>query len=227
MKQTKKTEDILAGLELAVCEIIKPENLNVWISVREHSITGILKSCDVDFNYSSAFLEELRNVGLIETTSSGCGLRYMVRTLEIPDVKFLARKIYDNYKDRTRKGKVSDGYAVSPSGDLKPIQYRPQTTKGGPVRVIPKEVANLGDIGYIIKDNEIKEVIVTGISYATIEHRSVVYELESCRQENEAVYYQTFTDVPRALFYRSVEDAIQHIKVRKYIKRKPTTDIKQ
>ena len=65
----KSTEDILAGLELAIREVIKPENLNVWISARERPITKILEECDIYVNYSSAFLEELRNVNLIETAS--------------------------------------------------------------------------------------------------------------------------------------------------------------
>lgn len=224
MKPKKTTEDILAGLELAVREIIKPENLNVWISVRQRSITSILKACDVDFNYSSAFLEELRNVGLIETTSSGCGLRYMVRTLQIPDAEFLARKIYENYKERMRNGKVADGMPVSSSGDLAPAARRGDSTvgKSGPVRVIPRAIAQLGDIGYIVKDNEIKEVMVTGISYGSADQRTVVYQLESCRKENDAVYYQTFSDVPRGMFWATVEEAMSHIVIRKYIKRKPT-----
>ena len=43
MKAKSTTDDILAGLELAVYEVMKPENLNVWISVRQRSITSILK----------------------------------------------------------------------------------------------------------------------------------------------------------------------------------------
>lgn len=120
MKTTERTENILAGLELAVAEVVKPEHLNCWMSVRQRSITGILKNCGVDYNYSSAFLEELRNVGLIETTSSGVGLRYMVRSCEIPDAAFLARKIYDNHKERRAKGRVNDGYPASSRGDLTP-----------------------------------------------------------------------------------------------------------
>ena len=64
---SKRTEDILAGLELALYEVLKPENVNRWISVRERSITGILKDAGVDMNFSSAFLEELRNIGFMET----------------------------------------------------------------------------------------------------------------------------------------------------------------
>ena len=98
MKAKSTTEDILAGLELAVYEVMKPENLNVWVSVRQRSITSILKENGVDVNYSSAFLEELRSVGLVETDSCGVGLKYKVNTTNIPDVKFLVQKIYDNQR---------------------------------------------------------------------------------------------------------------------------------
>ena len=200
MEAKVKTEEILAGIELAVGEIIKPENLNTWISVRQRSITSILKECGVDYNYSSAFLEELRNVGLIETTSSGCGLRYMVRSLQIPDSAFLARKIYDNFKERTRKNKANDGYPSSPSGELRPMPKKRNLECGrnGAVKVIPAEIAHLGDIGYIFRDNEIKEVMVIGISYDTHDRKHVVYTVETYRTgENGDDYYNVIQDIPR------------------------------
>ena len=223
MKAKAKIEEILAGLELAVDEVIKPENLNTWISVRQRSITSILKDCGVDYNYSSAFLEELRNVGLIETASSGCGLRYMVRSLQIPDSAFLARKIYDNFKERTRKNKVNDGYPSSPSGDLRPLPKKrnPEREQHGAVRVIPAEIAHLGDIGYIFRDNEIKEVMVIGISYDTHDRRHVVYTLEAYRAgENGEDFYNVIQDVPRGRFYKTIAEAVEHIRIQKYVKRK-------
>lgn len=116
----KSTEDILAGLELAIREVIKPENLNVWISARERPITKILEECDIYVNYSSAFLEELRNVNLIETASRGAGMRYRILSDRIPDIQFLARKIYDNYRARVNKDSVFDGYSTSTKQDLTP-----------------------------------------------------------------------------------------------------------
>lgn len=226
MKAKSTSEDILAGLELAVREVVKPENLNCWMSVRERSITGILKDCGVDCNYSSAFLEELRNVGLIETSSSGAGMKYMVRSCEIPDAAFLARKIYDNHRERYARGRVNDGYPASSRGDLTPKRVSKKTCVGGesgPVRVIPAEIAHLGDIGYILHDNEIKEVMVIGISYDTHDRRRVVYTVEMYRKdltsEGEKDIYNVLT-TPRCKFYKTIMDLVQNIHIQKYVKRK-------
>lgn len=226
MKTTERTENILAGLELAVAEVVKPENLNRWMSVRQRSITSILKDCGVDYNFSSAFLEELRNVGLIETTSSGGGLRYMVRSCEIPDAAFLARKIYNNHRERQAKGRVNDGYPASSRGDLTPKHFGKKICargESGPVRVIPAEIASLGDIGYILHDNEIKEVMVIGVSYDPKDRRHVVYTVEMYRKgsalEGEGDIYNTLT-TPRCKFYKTITDLVQNIHIEKYVKRK-------
>lgn len=224
MKAKSTSEDILAGLELAVREVVKPENLNRWVSVRERSITGILKACDVDVNFSSAFLEELRNVGLIETTSSGCGLRYMVRTLQIPDSAFLARKIYDNFKERTRKNKVNDGYLSSSSSDLRPMRKRVSCKAGesGSVKVLPVEIAKLGDVGYVVRDNAIYECMVIGISYDAHDRKRILYTLECYRgksAEGEDVY-NVISNVWRREFHPDVASALAAIHIFKYVKKK-------
>lgn len=219
----EKIDATLAGLELAVKLMIRPENLNKWISVREKSITNILKASEVDINFSSAFVEEMRNVGLIETTSSGAGMRYMVKTLQIPDVKFLAQKIYDNYKERKRKNKVNDGYPSSSAGDLVPDGARKRQVKerGGAVKIIPREIAKLGDIGYILRDNQVKEVMVIGISYDSHDRKRIVYDVEACRHaEDDNVYYEMISGISRMQFYKTVEEVLKTIKITKYVRRK-------
>lgn len=220
----EKIDATLAGLELAVKLMIRPENLNKWISVREKSITNVLKSAEVDINFSSAFMEEMRNVGLIETTSSGAGMRYMVKSLEIPDSKFLAQKIYDNYKDRKRANKVNDGYPSSSAGDLVPEGARKRQVKasGGSVKIIPHEIAKLGDIGYIVDDNSIKEVMVIGISYDHKDRKRIVYDLECSRRLEGQIesYAYDAGSYPRSRFYKTVAEALQSIKVCKYVRRK-------
>lgn len=223
MKTPKeKIDATLTSLELAVKVLIRPENLNKWISVREHSITNVLKSCEVDANFSSAFVEEMRNVGLIETTSSGAGMRYMVKTLQIPDVKFLAQKIYDNYKERKRKNRVNDGYPSSSAGDLVPGKAkRAPRAKGGDVKIIPHEVAKLGDIGYVLRDNQVKEVMVIGISYDSHDRKRIVYDVEACRYaEDGNVYYETISGISRMQFYKTIEEVLKTIKISKYVRRK-------
>lgn len=224
MKPTQeKIDATLAGLELAVKMMIRPENLNKWISVREKSITNVLKAAEVDINFSSAFVEEMRNVGLIETTSSGAGMRYMVKTLEIPDSRFLAQKIYDNFKDRKRANKVNDGYPSSRAGDLVPEGARKRHPKamGGEVKIIPHEIAKLGDIGYILRDNQVKEVMVIGVAYDSHDRKRVVYDLESCRQRDNGEWvYETISLIPRTQFYRTIAEALKNVKIAKYVRRK-------
>lgn len=224
MKPTQeKIDATLAGLELAVKLMVRPENLNKWISVREKSITNILKAAEVDINFSSAFVEEMRNVGLIETTSSGAGMRYMVKTLEIPDSKFLAQKIYDNFKDRKRANKVNDGYPSSTAGDLVPEGARKRQTKsmGGPVKIIPHEIAKLGDIGYILRDNQVKEVMVIGVAYDSQDRKRVVYDLETCRQRDNGEWvYETISLIPRTHFYKTIAEVLKNVKIAKYVRRK-------
>lgn len=224
MKQIQKTEAILAGLELAIREVVKPENLNKWVSVRERSITKILKECEVNINYSSAFLEELRNVGLIETTSSGCGMKYMVRTLQIPDASFLARKIYDNFSERYAKGRVNDGYPTSCKSDLRPKRYAKESStvgRSGAVRVIPREIASLGDIGYVVQDNIIKEAMVVGVCYDSVDRRHIFYTLETYRKDQDGrEYYNVISNVMRRDFHKTIAEAVGSMPIHKYVKRK-------
>lgn len=224
MKPTQeKIDATLAGLELAVKLMVRPENLNKWISVREKSITNVLKAAEVDINFSSAFVEEMRNVGLIETTSSGAGMRYMVKTLEIPDSKFLAQKIYDNFKDRKRANRVNDGYPSSTAGDLVPDGARKRQPKamGGEVKIIPHEIAKLGDIGYILRDNQVKEVMVIGVAYDSHDRKRVVYDLESCRQRDNGEWvYETISLIPRTQFCRTIAEVLKNVKIAKYVRRK-------
>ena len=223
MKAKSTTEDILAGLELAVYEVMKPENLNVWVSVRQRSITSILKENGVDVNYSSAFLEELRSVGLVETDSCGVGLKYKVNTTNIPDVKFLVQKIYDNHKARRAKGTVNDGYPTSSSGDLRPMRHVSHSSAGrsGAVKIIPAEIAQLGEIGYIVRDNSIQEVMVVGIAFDSQERRRVLYTVESYRKGDEGQdFYNVIQNVSRHEFHHDIASAVAGIPIRKYVKRK-------
>ena len=226
MKAKSTTDDVLAGLELALYEILKPENLNVWISVRQRSITKILKDNGVDANFSSAFLEELRNVGFVETTSSGAGMRYKVKTDNVPDIKFLVRKIYDNHRERYAKDRVNDGYPTSRKSDLRPMSHKAaeaiDMSKNGPVRVIPAEIAKLGEIGYIVRDNAIYEGMVIGVAYDQHDRKRVVYTVECYRGKNAEGedIYNVISNVSRKEFFKDIASAIASISIFKYVKRK-------
>lgn len=221
----KTSEEIIAGIKAAVLQLVTPQNLNVWRSVRDASITALLKTHGVDYNYSSAFIEELKTVGLIETTGQSCGRKYMVRSCVIPDADFLARKIYDNRQARLRKGKEFEGYAASRVSDLRPRSSsaaKKLQGRNGPVKVVPREIAPLGSMGFILHDNEIKEVMVIGISYDPQDRRHVVYTVEMYRKgsvpEGERDIYNVLT-TPRCKFYKTITDLVQNICIQKYVKR--------
>lgn len=215
------SETTIGNIGLAVLDIVKPENLNRWISVREQSITSVLKRYSVDVNYSSAFVEELRGVGLVETRSLGAGMRYMVRTTEIPDLQFLARKIYENHLERRRARREQDGYTDSSSTDLRPTPRRDTANaqmraRSGAVRVVPMEIARLGEIGYIILHNTIVEVRVVGVYYKGAEMRDVWYDVEYSAERDGDVVWRVEEVNARNQFFRTVETARASIPVRKY-----------
>ena len=93
MNMKEKREEILTGLELAVSEILSPKHMNVWISVKERSITKILTEAGVNVNYSSAVMEELKKIGLVEREGAGLGMMYKIVSNVIPDSEALAQRI--------------------------------------------------------------------------------------------------------------------------------------
>ena len=100
MNMKEKREEILTSLELAVSEILSPKQMNVWISVKERSITKILTEAGVNVNYSSAVMEELKKIGLVEREGMGLGMMYKIISNVIPDSGALAERIYENFKER-------------------------------------------------------------------------------------------------------------------------------
>ena len=178
MNQKSKHEEIMAGLELAIGEIMNPKSLNVWISVRERSITKILSEAGVSINFSSAVLEELGKLGFVEREGSGAGMRYKVTTNIIPDYSSLTEKIYKNYQVRYSNSKDLPGYPSSRKSDLHPKRTKKHslTDGSGKARIIVREPSQLGAIGYIIANDRIQECKLIGIHYADEEMKKVLYD---------------------------------------------------
>ena len=126
MNKKEKRDEILTGLELAVSEILSPEHMNVWISVKERSITKILAEAGVNVSYSSAVMEELKKIGLVEQDGTGRGMAYKIISNVIPDSEELAKRIYDNFKERRKNGNTYDIPESRPS-DLRP--FRPKSRR--------------------------------------------------------------------------------------------------
>lgn len=223
----EKREEILAGLELAVSEILSPKQMNVWISVKERSITKILTEAGVSVNYSSAVMEELKKIGLVEREGMGFGMMYKIISNVIPDSKALAGHIYENFKERYKKGRTDDMPASRPS-DLRPFRpkTRCNTMEHGTVTVIPKEIAKLGDMGYIITDNGIVEVRLVSVHYADDDFQKILYDVErsiETKYENEQpkTEYVIVRNVCRGKFFKTPDDAAAFLVRRclKYTKR--------
>lgn len=227
MTKERKREEILTGLELAVSEILSPKKMNVWISAKERSITKILSDAGVNVNYSSAVMEELKKIGLVEREGTGMGMMYKIISNVIPDSRAFAERIYENFKERYNKGKTYDMPASRPS-DLRP--FRPKSrrnlTEHGTVTVIPNAIAKLGDMGYIITDNGIAEVRLVGVHYADDDFQKILYDVEKSIYINDEsgeqkTGYVVVRNICRGKFFKTPDDAAAFLVRRclKYTKR--------
>lgn len=220
-----KKEETLLGLQLAITDVMKPENLNRWVSAREASITKLLVKNGVNMNYSSAFLEELGKLGYVERQGQGCGLMYMVKTTTIVDSEKLALNIWDNFQARYSKKKGTlDGYQDSKKSDLRPkVNRKRDISKGenGAPTYIPKEYAKLGDMGYIITDNQIVQVRLIGIHYAP-DGKKVLYDVDmSFKNDLGEQRWTVVPDICCGRFFRTPEQAAEYLmkKIVTYVKR--------
>lgn len=227
MNMKEKRDEIITGLELAVSEFLSPEKMNVWISARERSITKILTEAGVNVNYSSAVMEELKKTGLVEREGTGMGMMYKIVSNVIPDSGALAKRIYENFRERRNKGRIDDMPASRPS-DLRP--FRPKQRKNlserRPVIVIPKEIAKLGDMGYIIIDNGIVEVRLVSVHYADDDFQKILYDVERSietkgENEQQGTEYDVVRNICRGKFFKTPDEAAAFLIRRclKYTKR--------
>ena len=89
------------------------------------------------------------------------------------------------------------------------------------MKIIPAEIAQLGEIGYIVRDNSIQEVMVVGIAFDSKERRRVLYTVESYRKGDEGQdFYNVIQNVSRHEFHHDIASAVAGIPIRKYVKRK-------
>ena len=227
MNKKEKRDEILTGLELAVSEILSPEHMNVWISVKERSITKILAEAGVNVSYSSAVMEELKKIGLVEQDGTGRGMSYKIISNVIPDSEALAKRIYDNFKERRKNGNTYDIPESRPS-DLRPFRpkSRRDTMERGAVTVIHNEIAKLGDLGYIITNDSIVEVRLVSVHYADDDFQKILYDVErsiETKDENEQqrTEYVVVRNVCRGKFFKTPDDAAAFLVRRclKYTKR--------
>lgn len=190
-------DEVRAGLELALEEILNVQNMNVWISVKDRPISKILESAGVEKKYSPYVLKALSKLGLIEEEGEIGGKRYMVKSQIIPDIKFLVKTIHEEAKANRkpyyvpvaeRENKDFEGYPESSSSDLR--QKRAYKRKDAhqvspsPAIKVKRQVIipNLGDMRFALKDGGIVEGKIISLHYGE-DGKSIFYNLQVMNPE--------------------------------------------
>lgn len=188
-----KVDEVRAGLELALEEILNVQNMNVWISVKERPIGKILESAGVEKKYNPYVMKALVKLGLVEEEGQLGGKMYKIKSKVIPDVKYLVKKIHEEAKAERksyytpvseREEKQFDGYLVSKPSDLKPkrpykrkdahqSEYSSPAVKTTRQVIIP----NLGDIRFLVYENNIVEGKIVSLHFGE-DGKRVMYNVE-------------------------------------------------
>lgn len=197
-------EEIRVGLELALSEILKVENMNTWIAYKDRPISKILQEAEVDVKYAPLVMKALAKVGLVEEEGERAGKRYIIKSQIIPDIQFLVNKIRQEMKEKgqeyqqrymdKRKGSEEkantfDGYPYSKPSDLRQKRaykrkdahqdvYSSQPIKQKRQIIIP----TLGDMRFAILGGIIMEGKIVSVHYAE-DGKSVLYNLEVVNTE--------------------------------------------
>ena len=175
-----KRADLFAALELALSEILNVKNMNVWIAVKERSISKILVDAGVtNKNYLPVIIVELKKLGLIEREGERAGMRYKVHSNIIPDIRNLAQVCYENMKKKTDQYK---GYPVSKKTDLVPPR-KPENksySESSAAVVVKRQITipSLGDMRYALKFSQIVEAKVIGMRFDAHHPNKIVYDIE-------------------------------------------------
>lgn len=193
-------DEVRAGLELALEEILNVQNLNVWISVKDRPIGKILESAGVDKKYNSYVMKALAKCGLVEEEGELAGKMYKIKSQVIPDIKYLVKQIHEQQKaerkpyyvpvgERKEEENKFDGYPESSPSDLRQKRaykrkdahqdvYSSQAVKVKRQVIIP----NLGDMRFALKDGGIVEGKIISLHYGE-DGKSIMYNLEIVNQK--------------------------------------------
>ena len=118
MRKFETKEDTLAAIELVVKEFLNADSVGKWWSVKERSLSNLVKQVGLDVRYCTSIYDELKNLGMIERMGEKAQMRYKIVTNLIPDSRGVAEKIWRNNNDRRNQCKVK--WLETRRGDLTP-----------------------------------------------------------------------------------------------------------
>jgi|BarGraNGADG00212_2_1021979.scaffolds.fasta_scaffold07355_2 hypothetical protein len=203
----------IEGLKSVISDIFKLA-FNTRISCRTHSITGLLKLYGVATQYSSILLDVLGNHGLIFKEGEKAGMHYTIIADVIPDAGPLAEECLLRYRkygaDHRNVKRVDDLEApVDPNTPVVKRAYKTRAGKegsqNGTAKVVQRENPIIGDTMFMMDENKILEVRVTG----TLENnkKEIVCNVEQNRLESNYVWRKN--GVQLSSLYTSVETLIK------------------
>lgn len=172
MVKSNKKEDTLAAIELVVKEFLSEDALGKWFSVKERSLGNIMRQVNLDYRYSSAIYNELKNIGMIEKEGENIQLRYKINTTFIPDIKATAERIWESYHQNNRKPEVFE----SRNSDCNPPRNKKLTAmedfdrkecrkRKAQVEKDWLRVPRLGEIVYALVNGFITEAKITCVRF--------------------------------------------------------------
>lgn len=172
MVKIEQKENTLAAIELVVKEFLSEDALGKWFSVKERSLGNIMRQVNLDYRYSSAIYNELKNIGMIEKEGESIQLRYKINTTFIPDIKATAERIWERYHQNKRKPEAFE----SRRGDCNPPRNKKSKTMEDFERIdcrkrktqIKKDllrVPRLGEIVYVLVNGFITEAKITCVRF--------------------------------------------------------------
>lgn len=237
----KRTEsEIKTGLELALEEILRVDTLNEWISCSDRPIGKILSEVGrIDKKYALCAMKALAECGLVEEEGTGPTKRYRVLSTVIPDIKFLVNKIRKDTVELSRihqdryKAKVHAAMEMAKKREFKMEEKKPEPAPRSnvakkspePESTLFSKVSSeicLGDMKYIIYDNQIFECRVVSMSLnAEDEVRyGVICSLFRPYEQGGSYFPFVKDGLNKEDIFRTVEDAVKHLanNVVKYVK---------
>lgn len=172
MVKSNKKEDTLAAIELVVKEFLSEDALGKWFSVKERSLGNIMRQVNLDYRYSSAIYNELKNIGMIEKEGENIQLKYKINTTFIPDIKATAERIWESYHQNNRKPYLFE----SRNGDCNPPRNKKSTAmedfdrkecrkRKAQVEKDWLRVPRLGEIVYALVNGFITEAKITCVRF--------------------------------------------------------------